>query len=400
MQAQTPATPTTSAFDYKAAARSILPRLAGTAANSVKMRRLDDDAAAALKESGLTKMLTPRKFGGFELSPSSNIWTCAELGNACSSASWVLMVCLAHDYIVGRFPAECQQEVYDGDADNLLAGCLHPQGTVETVPGGWRLDGRWQFGSGCDHSPWFILGARVTNAAPDEAMVRHVMVPRSEVELDDTWHTLGMRGTGSKDLVVKEAFVPEYRSMPTFQTFLGNTPHTDSPLYRLPVFAGLASMLTGSVLGMAERGLKAFIERTAVRKNAHGAVKSESAGMQRRVAESAAEIAEARRLLEDICRRFDVAMAANAAPMSERERIQYRWDAAYVAELCRRAMERIYASAGAHGIYEGSAVLEAYRDVNTACHHAVVDFDTVSEMQGRMILTGSLNENPRAAPFA
>lgn len=392
--------PTAVDFDYKAAARSILPRLAKTAANSVAMRRLDDDAAAALKESGLSRMLTPKRFGGFEMSPGAHIWTCAELGNVCSSASWVLMVCLAHDYIVGRFPQACQQEVWDGDADNLLAGCLAPQGVVRKAPGGWRLDGRWQFGSGCDHSPWFILGARVADPAADEPMVVHVMVPRSEVELDDTWHTLGMRGTGSKDLIVRDAFVPEYRSMPTYPTFLGNTPHTDSRLYRLPVYAGLSSMLTGSVLGMAERGLKAFVAQTAARRSAHGAVKADSAGMQRRIAESSAEIAEARRLLDDLCRRFDAAMAADATPMTDRERIQYRFDAAYVSELCRRAMERMYAAAGAHGIYEGSAVLDAYRDVNTACHHTVVDFDTVSELQGRMILTGSLNENPRAAPFA
>ena len=124
MNVQTPARPNALEFDYKAAARSILPRLARTAANSVKMRRLDDDAAAALKESGLTRMLTPKNFGGFELSPSSNIWTCAELGNVCSSASWVLMVCLAHDYIVGRFPAECQHRRQAGQRTGLLCYSL------------------------------------------------------------------------------------------------------------------------------------------------------------------------------------------------------------------------------------------------------------------------------------
>jgi hypothetical protein len=158
-------------------------------------------------------------------------------------------------------------------------------------------------------------------------------------------------------------------------------------------------MLAGSVLGIAERGFKAFLEKTAARKTAYGVVKAESAGMQRRIAESGAEIAQARRLLDDICQRFDVAMAADQ-PMSDRERFQFRWDAAYIAELSRRAMERIYASAGAHGLYEGHPVLQAYRDVVTACHHAVVDFDTVSELQGRVTLLGSLNENPRAAPFA
>jgi alkylation response protein AidB-like acyl-CoA dehydrogenase len=159
-------------------------------------------------------------------------------------------------------------------------------------------------------------------------------------------------------------------------------------------------MLSGSVLGIAERGFKAFVEKTSARKSAYGVMKAESAGMQRRIAESGAEIAQARRLLDDICQRFDKAMAADQPPMSDRERMQFRWEAAYIAELSRRAMERIYASAGAHGLYEGHPVLQAYRDVVTACHHAVVDFDTVSEMQGRVTLLGSLNENPRAAPFA
>jgi alkylation response protein AidB-like acyl-CoA dehydrogenase len=389
-----------SEFDYKSAARAILPRLAATADESEKMRRLDDDAAAALRESGLTRVLTPKKFGGLELSPSAHIWACAEIGQVCSSASWVLMVCVAHDYIVGRFPEECQKEVYEGDADNLLAGCLQPQGTVERVPGGWRLKGRWQFGSGCDHSPWFILGAKLIDPTADDHLIYHVILPRADVELDDTWHTLGMRGTGSKDLVVRDALIPEHRAMPTFPTFLGLSPHAKSPTFRLPVYAGLASMLSGSVLGMAERGLKAFIDKTMVRKSAYGVVKAESTAMQRRVAESGAEIAQARRLLENICERFDVAMVADQVPMSDRDRIQFRWDAAYVAELSRRAIERIYASAGAHGLYEGNPVLRAYRDVVTACHHAVVDFDLVSEMQGRATLLGGLNENPRAAPFA
>ncbi|SFM49471.1 3-hydroxy-9,10-secoandrosta-1,3,5(10)-triene-9,17-dione monooxygenase [Bradyrhizobium sp. Rc3b] len=190
----------TSEFDYRSAARAILPRLAATADNSEKMRRLDDDAAAALRESGLTRVLTPRKFGGFELSPSGHIWACAELGQVCSSASWVLMVCVAHDYIVGRFPDQCQKEVYEGDSNNLLAGCLQPQGMVESVPQGWRLDGRWQFGSGCDHSPWFILGAKATNPKADDYLIYHVMVPRAEVELDDTWHTLGMQAPAQRIL--------------------------------------------------------------------------------------------------------------------------------------------------------------------------------------------------------
>ncbi|MCP4615695.1 MAG: hypothetical protein GY844_04595 [Bradyrhizobium sp.] len=390
---------TASDFDYRSAVRSILPRLAATTHESDRLRRLSDDAANALRESGLARMITPKQFGGFELSPSAHIRACADIANVCSSASWVLMVCVAHDYIIGRFPEECQREVYEGDADNLVAGSLAPQGTIDRVEGGWRFTGRWQFGSGCDHSPWFILGARAANPGPDDYIIHHVMVPRADVFLDDTWHTLGMRGTGSKDLVVTNAFVPEHRVMPTTPTFLGLSPHAKAPTYRLSVYSGLPAMLSGSVLGMAEAGLKAFVDATSTRTTAYGVAKGKSPIMQKRVAESAAEVAAARRLLEDMCDRFDKLMAIDQAPMSAQDRIQMRWDAAYVVELSRRAIERLFAAAGAHGLYEGNAVYRAFRDINTACHHAVIDFDTVSGLMGQFQLTGDLGENPRAAPF-
>jgi alkylation response protein AidB-like acyl-CoA dehydrogenase len=387
-------------FDYKSAVRSILPRLAAATHESDELRRLSDDAANALRESGLARMITPKQFGGYELSPSAHIRACADIANVCSAASWVLMVCVAHDYIIGRFPEECQREVYEGDADNLVAGSLAPQGTIERVEGGWRFTGRWQFGSGCDHSPWFILGARAANPGPDDYIIHHVMVPRADVILDDTWHTLGMRGTGSKDLVVNNAFVPEHRVMPTTPTFLGLSPHAKAPTYRLSVYSGLPAMLSGSVLGMAEAGLRAFVDATSTRTTAYGVAKGKNPIMQKRVAESTAEVAAARRLLEDMCDRFDALMEIDQAPMSAQDRIQMRWDAAFVVELSRRAIERLFAAAGAHGLYEGNAVYRAFRDINTACHHAVIDFDTVSNLMGQFRLTGDLGENPRAAPFA
>jgi alkylation response protein AidB-like acyl-CoA dehydrogenase len=387
-------------FDYRAAVSSILPRLAAATHESDRMRRLSDDAASALRESGLARMITPKQFGGYELSPSAHIRACADIANVCSAASWVLMVCVAHDYIIGRFPEECQREVYEGDADNLIAGSLAPMGSIERVEGGWRLTGRWQFGSGCDHSPWFIVGAKVANPGPDDYLIYHVMVPRADMILDDTWHTLGMRGTGSKDLVVNNAFIPEHRAMPTQPTFLGLSPHAKAPTYRLSVYSGLPAMLSGSVLGMAEAGLRAFVEATSTRTTPYGVVKARNAIMQKRVAESTAEVAAARRLLEDMCDRFDALMAIDQAPMSAQDRIQMRWDAAYVVELSRRAIERLFAAAGAHGLYEGNAVYRAFRDINTACHHAAIDFDTVSNLMGQFRLTGDLGENPRAAPLA
>lgn len=387
-------------FDYKSATRAILSRLAATTNESDRMRRLSDDAANALKESGLSRLITPRKYGGYEMSPSSLIWTCAEIGNVCSAASWVLMVCVAHDYIIGRFPEECQREVYEGDADNLVAGSLAPGGTLEPVEGGWRLTGRWMFGSGSDHSPWFIVGARNGQPGANDPIMHHVMVPRADVELEDTWHTLGMRGSGSKDIIVKNAFIPAHRAVPTYPTFLGLSPHAKSPVYRLSVYSGLPAMLSSAVLGMAEGGLRAFVDMTSTRKNPYGVAKAKNPLMQKRVAESAAEIAAARRLINDMCDRFDAFIVVDKAPMSAEDRIQMRWDAAYVVESSRRAIERLYAASGALGLYEGNPVYRAFRDISTACHHAVVDFDTVSSLMGQLQLTGDLGEDPRMQPFA
>jgi 3-hydroxy-9,10-secoandrosta-1,3,5(10)-triene-9,17-dione monooxygenase len=334
------------------------------------------------------------------MSPSANIRACAEVAHGCAAASWVLMVCVAHDYVIGRFPEACQREVYEGDADNLIAGTLAPQGSVERTADGWRLNGRWQFGSGCDHSPWLLMGARVVNPEPDGFLAYHVVVPRADIELDDTWRTLGMRGTGSKDLVARDVFVPDHRAMPTYPTFLGQSPYASAPTYRLPVFAGLSSMLSGSVLGMAEAGLQAFITHTRGRRDVLGGPKGANANMQQRAAESSAEVAAARRLLESMCDRFDAAMALDKGPMPFAERLQLRWDAATVVELSRRAIERLFAAAGAHGIYEGDPIQRAYRDISTACHHAIVDFDSVSELQGKFLLLDDAGENARAMPVA
>ncbi len=247
-------------FDYKSATQSILSRLAATTHESDRMRRLSDDAANALKESGLSRLITPRKFGGYEMSPSSLIWTCAEIGNVCSAASWVLMVCVAHDYIIGRFPEECQREVYEGDADNLVAGSLAPGGALEPVEGGWRLTGRWMFGSGSDHSPWFIVGARNGQPGANDPIMHHVMVPRADVELDDTWHTLGMRGRAPRTCC-NERLHPGLIARCRHTRHSLGLARTQSPRCTGCRFTRVCRRCCPSaVLGMAEGGLKAFVD--------------------------------------------------------------------------------------------------------------------------------------------
>ncbi|HIF10154.1 MAG TPA: hypothetical protein EYQ81_10155 [Sneathiellales bacterium] len=215
----------------------------------------------------------------------------------------------------------------------------------------------------------------------------HVVVPTVDIRIDDTWFTLGMRGSGSKDLVAEDVFVPAHRAMPTVPLFMGTFEGSAGPLYRLPVMGGLASMLAGTVVGMAGAGLAQFIEATKARRDVYmGNAKAAKAGLQMRVAEAGGELASARMLVERNCDILDAAMTANEAPLELGERVQIRWNAAYAVELCRRATERIFAAAGAHAIYDDHPLQRLHRDINTATHHAIADFDGVAEIKGRMEL--------------
>jgi len=371
-------------FDSVRAAEAILARIAESSPASEELRRLDDDAVAAMKEAGLTRIFTPQRFGGHELAPRHHILACATLARGCTAAAWVLMVCGAHSYVVGRFPEACQKEVFGADPDVLIAGTLAAQGTIAPASGGWILDGRWQFGSGVDHSPWLLVGAR---PAEKGYRAQHVVVPKADLEVDDTWYTLGMRGSGSKDIVARKVFVPAYRAMESGPLFLGTFAGSTAPVYRLPVSAGLATMLSATILGMAEKGLELFLAATKTRRDIYyGGSKAASASIQRRAGEATAELETARLLIERMCDDFDTAITQDRPPMEVRQRARLRRDAAYVAELSRRAVERMFAVSGAHAIYDRSALQRIHRDITTASHHQMVDFDAAAELFGRLAL--------------
>lgn len=388
-QAMTPA-PTQPMTDYDpiVAAQVALPTLRRVSAAGEVARRASPEAIAAMSGAGFARLLTPKVYGGYEQPVSAQIRACMTTGSACAAASWVNMVCAAHTYVVARFPKQCRDEVFAGNPDVLIPGALAPQGQVERVAGGWKLNGRWHYGSGIDHGPWVLLGCLGEKSADGKrAPPIHVVVPRADITIEDTWFTLGMRGTGSKDLIATDVFVPAHRAVETAPTFNGDFKGDVEPLYRLPVMGGLASMLAGTVVGFSGAGLATFVDATRVRREVYaGASKAAKVGVQLRVAEASAELAMARSLLEQNCRILDDGLAAGVFPLPLEQRVQIRWHAAYAVELCRRAIERVFAVSGAHAMYDGHPLQRVHRDINTASHHAIVDFDNAAELKGRLEL--------------
>jgi alkylation response protein AidB-like acyl-CoA dehydrogenase len=217
----------------------------------------------------------------------------------------------------------------------------------------------------------------------------HLVMPRNDLEIDDTWHVMGLQGTGSKDVVAHEVFVPEHRTIDTRTLFRGASPYAATQatnLYRLSAEAMLSVSVATAVLGSAKYALRQFIERTKERRVIlTGARKAEHGPTQVRLAEAAAEIHSADLLLHDVLGEFDQLMAEGDGFTVE-HRARAKWNAAYSAELCRRAVARMFSGSGAHAVYAPSGLQAAFRNVNVGAQHASIDFDNSAEFYARIKL--------------
>ena len=365
---------------------SISPQLAAHARACDEARQVRPESMRAMVDAGMFRIPQPARTGGYELSLRTLADAVTGLSEACPSSGWVLMVMGAHHWCMGSFPEAAQDEVFGDGRDGLVAGTLSWQGTAAEVDGGYRVDGRWQFASGIDQAQWVILGC--ADSQTRGPMV-HVVAPREDIEVDDTWQVMGLEGTGSKDLVAYGVFVPAHRAIDTRMLFRGTSPYaTNHPsnLYRLSAEAMLSLSVATAVLGSAKFALKRFVGRTLERKVIlTGARKAEHPPTQLRLAEAAAEIHCADLLVHDALGEFDRLMATGEKPDME-HRVRVKWQAAYSAELCRRAVTRLFAGSGAHAVYEGSPMQTAFRNIHVGAQHASIDFDSSAELYARVQL--------------
>jgi alkylation response protein AidB-like acyl-CoA dehydrogenase len=374
---------------YLERARALAPLLAKNAAETNRLRHVHPENVAALKRAGFWEIARPARIGGSQLPLRALHRVTSELARACPSTAWVLSVTSAHVWLMGLFSDAAQDDVIADDPDTVLSGTLAAQGVARPAPGGWRVSGRWQFASGCDHALWNMIGARVEGGDAATPKGVHVLAPARDYAIDDTWHVLGLRGTGSKDLVLDDVFVPAHRAVSTSQLFLANGPDPGrhkSPLYWTPVSPGLAFHICGPALGIAKGALAAHVDATRVRSDKYtGAQKAHSAAQQMRVAESDVTIRAAEALMEQVADGF--------AELGERRALA---DAARAAELtmlasagvklCRDAVQRLYDGAGSNAAREGGALGAFFRDMSVGSHHAIVDFDAAAEAWGRALL--------------
>ncbi|WP_030171388.1 3-hydroxy-9,10-secoandrosta-1,3,5(10)-triene-9,17-dione monooxygenase oxygenase subunit [Spirillospora albida] len=369
------------------AVRALLPAIAERAHEAEKLRRIPQDTVNELAAAGLFRLLQPKRHGGFEADPVLFYRTVRELAEVCGSTGWVGSVLGVHAWQLALFPDRAQQDVWGADQDTRISSSYAPTGTVIPAEGGYRLTGRWSFSSGCDHAEWAFLGGLVPGADGAPADMRTFLLPRADYRIDDVWHTIGLRGTGSNDIVVEDAFVPAYRSLRFADTSALSCPGHEvnaSPLYRLPFAAMFTTTISVPVVGIAQSALDVYLRTTRerIRVAYAGQRVAEDPHAQVRIATAASEIDAAwLQLTHNISELLRVA-AAGEQP-SPRLRLRTRRDQVMASQRAIKAIDLLVENAGGRSLREGDPIQRAWRDAHAGRVHAANDPERALALYGQ-----------------
>jgi 3-hydroxy-9,10-secoandrosta-1,3,5(10)-triene-9,17-dione monooxygenase len=372
-------------------ARSLAPVFAERASECERLRRLPDDNERDLHEAGLFRVLQPARVGGPELDVGVIVEVCSEIARACPSTSWNLGNLASHHWMLAYYDPETQDEIWDVSPDTLIATSLaFPAGRGRKVDGGWEVSGRWPLSSGVDNSDWNMLGFMVRESEDGPPVdQRFALVHRSQYEIIDNWHAMGLAGTGSKDVAMSKAFVPERRSVSAWA--MNGQPHAGSKvnpgaLFRLPLLALGPYVLTGVMLGCAkgayEQALGSARKRLATNT---GVPINASQSVQIRFAEASARIDTAEMLMKAAC---DHAMAKARAGQgfTHDDKVRYRRDAFFSTRMCLEAVDLLLTLAGSGAIYLTSSVQRLFRDAHAANAHVMFSPELQGTIYGQHVL--------------
>ena len=375
--------------DVAPAARALLPATSERAERTEAARRLLPEAERDLREAGMFKLIQPRRFGGFELEPAAVVRATSELARGCGSTGWCLGVLAVHNWMLGLYEEQAQEDVWGEDPETLLAASFAPTGEAERVAGGIRVSGRWSFASACDASSWMMVGAVVPSEGPVPDL-RMFIVPEDEYRIDDNWYVSGLAGTGSKDIVIEGAVVPEHRSISLLDAFMGRSPgqelYSDSPLYRIPFGTMLLFALAGPALGLARGTYASFIERAKIRQVTYSVEKvSEQTPVHVLLGEASYQIDAVELLWErDLAEIARLTREKHEFTMEER--VRYKRDVGLGLRACQEVTAKLSAASGAHGIFSSSPIQRAFRDAHAMTTHAALDPLQGARAMGRVEL--------------
>ncbi len=347
---------------------------------------IDADNAADIRTIGAARLLQPTDFGGAQSTIENHMRAVAVAGEYCMATSWCLAVWSAHGWMLAQMPIEGQHEIW-ADPTNLVSASIVPKTQFRQEGDDVIVSGRFGFGSGCDHAPWLSVGGFL----PGEEVTPVICaLPAEDVIIDHkSWDVVGLRGTGSKDLVIAdEVAVPSHRVLRVTETMTRRAPgqlHYGGPLYTCPWRTTAILVLAAPVIGAAKAAVRRFQERLDDHfLVALGDVQRNDPAAGYRLAESTAEIHAAELLLYDAAARLDqLGAVENVDPVLNASIIR---DCGFGVKTLANAVDRLYEASGANAMRADEPIQRLWRDVNAARSHAILTWDHAANMYSRALL--------------
>ena len=385
------------------ALRAAGPDLKAEAAGNADGRRLSGATATILRETGVMRLIQPARYGGLEADPRVFVEAMMLAAESDSAAGWVLGVVGVHSWHIGLYADSVQREVWGEDEDTWISSSYNYVGKATRVDGGFRLSGRWSFSSGCEHARWVFVGGFVIDGGKPVEM-RHFLLPRSDYEIVDVWHVAGLCGTGSNDIVVDDAFVPDSRSMSWPDLKAHRCPGTEvntSALFRVPWGSMFLNAVTAPLVGMARGMLHESVALIKQRVTGYvppgppaGPFDAKAiwpAVTMARLAETSAEIDAARvQMLDNLGDIFSYAVAEREVPLEARARA--RRDQVMAAKRATEAANTIFSLAGGRGLSLKSPIQRFWRDTQAGAHHVVNGTDQALTSYGAYMMGEEIDD--------
>jgi len=368
--------------------RDLQPLLAANAAQGEQDRRVVEESIGALTDAGLFKVAQPQRYGGYETSLRTMLEVSAAVAEADGGTAWIVALCNVCAWMVGLFPEQAQDDVWKDNPDAKISGVLSPTAETVKVDGGYRVTGRWYYNSGSWHADWAGVGIPITddNGQPvDQGMA---LIPRSDLDLEETWFVAGMKSSGSNCLIANDVFVPQHRvvSVPAAISGQYGTERTEEALYRSALAPVLTLVLAGPQLGLGRKALE-LVKSKASKPISYTfyTAQSDSVGFQLQLAEAAMMIDTAHlhayRAADDID-----AAAASGQYLDMLTRARVRADTGWAVSNITKAIDLLLSAHGAGSFAEVNPLQRIWRDSATAARHALVAPAINSEIYGKALL--------------
>lgn len=370
------------------AVRDLLPQFRERADEAERLRVVPESSVKDLEASGFFRMLQPRRFDGLESDPVDFYTAVRLVASACGSTGWVASVLGVHPWQVALFHDKAQQAVWGEDSTTRLSSSYAPTGKALQVEGGYQLSGRWSFSSGCDHASWVLLGGLVTNDEGQIVDFKTFMVPRVDYTVEDVWNVVGLRGTGSNDILVDDVFVPDEFTLSMVDTGRCYGPGQEqntSGLYKLPFHSIFTSTITAPIVGMASGAYDEHVEMQRKRVRAayiaEKTVNDPFASV--RIARASSEIDAAWALLMNNIREMQqLVERGEKIPLTLR--LKVRRDQVLGTERAVSAIDTLFEASGGRALAEGTYLQRAWRDAHAGRVHAANDPERALVMYGAL----------------